>query len=489
MTLEPLANPSLSTGAAALSREQAVQRLDAIAGDLSRLQGLSSEIQQIREGLGVAQPATTRIDLFHSYMFVFVAAFVVTLLITPVMRRLATANGIVDRPSEARKIHRAPVAYLGGVAVYLGILAGVGLSYLAPFLPWEIVGFHVDEPQAVPLAVLGGMTAIMLIGLFDDVLSISPRIKIGGQLLTAAVLAFNDIGVKVAAGMLAPIGHLLGNERLVYGIDLAFPLPFGGTHIQLDLIYWTGTAIIAIFVLGSCNASNLIDGLDGLLSGVTAIAMAGLLVIALTMATMNDGPLDSARLVLVLAILGGCLGFLPHNFNPATIFLGDAGSMLLGFSTAVVILTLGDTGKTHLVVAGLIIYAVPIIDTVLAIVRRKMSGKSISAADDQHLHHQLKRSLGVKKAALALYGIGLAFALLGVAMSMGRGRVTYALALVLASFIGVIAFKAARREKIEQDARRYDARMAEEAAAAAANGASDTRGKRGEPARSEPTPV
>ena len=182
--------------------------------------------------------------------------------------------------------------------------------------------------------------------------------------------------------------------------------------------------------------------------------MTGLLFIALAMAEDRDGPLwpDAARLVLIMAALGACLGFLPHNFNPAVIFLGDCGSMLLGFISIVVILSLGDTGKTPLVVAGLIIYAVPIIDTTLAIIRRKMAGKPLSAADDQHLHHQLKRALGVKGAVLILYAIGSAFALLGVAISMGRGRDVYVIALVFASFIIVTAIKIAHRQRIEREA-------------------------------------
>src|SRR6185369_10438896 len=98
-----------------------------------------------------------------------------------------------------------------------------------------------------------------------------------------------------------------------------------------------------LFVLGACNASNLIDGLDGLLSGVTAIANVGLLIIALGLAAADDGPRDGARIVLGLAVLGACLGFLPHNLNPATIFLGDAGSLLLGYCTIVIVLMLGDT--------------------------------------------------------------------------------------------------------------------------------------------------
>src|SRR5690606_10909599 len=116
--------------------------------------------------------------------------------------------------------------------------------------------------------------------------------------------------------------------------------------IPVDIIYWAGAAIIALFVLGACNASNLIDGLDGLVTGTTAITTAGLLIVALSLAAIDDGPRDGQRIVLCMALLGACLGFLPHNFNPATIFLGDCGSLLLGFATIVVVLTLGDTGKT-----------------------------------------------------------------------------------------------------------------------------------------------
>ncbi|MBL8764158.1 MAG: undecaprenyl/decaprenyl-phosphate alpha-N-acetylglucosaminyl 1-phosphate transferase [Phycisphaerae bacterium] len=402
----------------------------------------------------------SRFNIFQGYIAVLAVAFLITLVSTPLMRRLAVANGIIDRPSEARKVHRIPVAYLGGVAVYLGILGAILLAYTAPF--HHLIDFHpsrhlTENPldNNVPLSVLAGMTVIMLIGLLDDVVGISPRLKIGGQLFAAAVLALDNVGVSLAGGLMKPFGAMIGNVDLVWHIPV--PIPGFPEGIRFDLIYWTGTALIAIFVLGSCNASNLIDGLDGLLSGVTTIVAAGILIIALTLAYRDDGPRDPARIILCLAVMGACLGFLPHNFNPASIFLGDTGSMLLGFSVCALILTLGDTGKTHLVLAGLIIYAIPIIDTTLAIFRRKVSGKRISDADDQHLHHMLKRALGVKGAVFALYGIGIGFAALGVAMSLGGGRLTYALTMIFAAFIGVTAFKIARRNQIEHQAALYDA--------------------------------
>lgn len=399
--------------------------------------------------------AATPLQLFHDYLAVFIVAFLVTVLATPLMRRLAVANGVIDRPSESRKLHRVPVAYLGGVAVFLGVLAGIAFSYAEVLLPESLFKYHISprllDLRPVPISVVLGMTLIMLTGLIDDVVGLVPRLKIGGQLLAAAALAMEDVGTKVAQGALTPIGRLIGNESLIYHLPLpaAFESLIGQASIQFDIVYWVGTAIIAVFVLGACNASNLIDGLDGLLSGVTAIAAAALLIVALMLASADDGPLDGSRIVIALALLGACLGFLPHNFNPATIFLGDSGSLLLGFLTIVLVLSLGDTGKTQLVVAGLVIYSIPIIDTILAIVRRKLAGRAMSSADDQHLHHMLKRALGVKGAVLTLYAIAIAFGALGVWLTFGRVRVVFTVAMVFATFIGVTAVKVARRQAIE----------------------------------------
>jgi UDP-GlcNAc:undecaprenyl-phosphate GlcNAc-1-phosphate transferase len=422
-----------------------------------------------------ADQSITRLDMFHRYIWVLLVAFVVTIFATPIMRRLAVKHGVIDRPSEARKIHKMPIAYLGGVAVFGGILAGIFYSYLGAAYP-ELLDYQgirqmefSAEQEPVPLSVLLGMTIIAVVGLIDDVTGIDPRVKVGGQLIAAAALAMDEVGVKVAAGAVLPIAHAVGIPVTV--------LPSGLETIQftlipglppVDAVYWLGTAVIGFCVVGACNASNLVDGLDGLLSGTTAIAAAGLLVIALTLAVQHDGPRDSQRIVLCMAVLGACLGFLPHNFNPATIFLGDCGSLMLGFCTIVIILSLGDTGKTHLVLAGLVIYAIPLIDTSLAIIRRKMAGKRISDPDSDHLHHIFKRALGVKGAALALYGIGACFATLGILMSLWRQRVVYALLAILVGYIAVIAIKIARRKQIEEQALAFDAKRAEAAVIQAA---------------------
>ncbi len=440
-------------------------RIESLGAEVRALEGRVHELADIA-GLG-AEPVPSRLEIFHGYFAVFVVAFAVTLLATPLMRRLALSHGVIDRPDETRKVHRLPVAYLGGVAVFLGLVASIVYSYAA-FYTGSLMTFHPSEhlgnageltPDAdpsnalVPFSVLLGLFVITLVGLIDDVAGIQPRLKIGGQLVAAAALAYDDVGVRVANGLLSPLGAMFGLTSLRFEVPLPVEIPGLGASIPLDVVYWTGTAIIAIFVLGACNASNLIDGLDGLCTGVHAIAAAGLLVVALTLAMRDDGPRDAQRIVLCLALLGACLGFLPHNFNPASIFLGDTGSMLLGYTSIVIILTLGgEDGYTHMVLAGLVIYAIPIVDTLLAIVRRKLERKSISAADDQHLHHMLRRALGVKGAVLTLYALGIGCAAIGVMMSLWRARVIYAVAIISLSFLVVTAIKAARRRVLEQQA-------------------------------------
>ena len=389
---------------------------------------------------------STPMEIFHTTISVFVVAFLVTLFVTPLMRQLALRNGVVDMPSDSRKMHSTPIAYLGGVAIFIGMMAAIAFTYIEPDLEprIDLIGTHLSayDQMSIPFSIVLGMMLIMLTGLLDDVTQLSPRIKIGGQLIAAAALAMNNIGTTVAAGVLQPIGKLIGNTTLTW----EFAVPFFNTTAHVDLIYWTGVVIIALFVLGACNASNLIDGLDGLCTGVTSIALGALLIIALLMAAADTGHLDGARVTLCLAALGATLGFLPFNYKPANIFLGDAGSMLLGYITIVLILSLGDTGKTHFVVSGLVIYAIPIIDTTLAMVRRRLQHRPMSEADDQHLHHMLQRWLGVHGAVLSLYGLALLFGALGVWLTFGRVRVVMTFALVLASFIGVTAVKLVRRQ-------------------------------------------
>ncbi|MEM9413875.1 MAG: MraY family glycosyltransferase [Planctomycetota bacterium] len=334
-------------------------------------------------------------------------AFLVSLIMTPVMRRLALAGGIVDWPDAKRKAHAKPVAYLGGLAIFLGWLAGVG--YFIWMLAPDIFGAALELPEGVPefprqgfpLSIVLGAVAILLTGLFDDIYGISARVKVGGQLFAAAAIAMEDVGMNLT----------IESFKLIGMADILPP----------SAAYWLGTAAIAGLIIGGCNALNLIDGLDGLASGVTGIAAIGLAAIAVLFIT-TSGYIDAMPrgvipLVICLAMLGGVLGFLPYNFNPASIFMGDTGSLLLGYLTVTAILMFGDCRgwAPMMFSAGIVCFALPITDTALSIVRRKLQGKPIFAPDAMHIHHMFRRSgLSVKQAVFAMYSIAFVFAALGV---------------------------------------------------------------------------
>ncbi len=384
------------------------------------------------------------------FMPVLLAAFLVTLVATPLARAIAIETGVIDRPDEVRKQHKRPIAYLGGTAVFIGLLAGIA------------VGYAVHAPIAfrpVPFSIVLGMVAIMVTGLADDVWGWDPRWKVAGQLVAAAALALTSVGTQAAAGFIA---YFFGTTELGFVV----PLPF--VDVPINLVEWAGTAMIAIFVLGGCNAANLIDGLDGLLSGTVAIAAGGFLLISLLAAMwLTEGDLHAteqllpsrivedegitlagARIVISMALLGAVLGFLPHNWNPATIFLGDAGSLLLGFTCVTLVLMLGDQGQTHLVVAGLIVFGLPIMDTVLAIARRKIQGLPASSPDADHMHHKFKRYLGgVKSAVVGMWCVEAILVVIGVLLALLtltheiRVMVPYIVCIVIFGGTGIVGIR------------------------------------------------
>ena len=386
------------------------------------------------------------IELLNTFVPVFLVAFVTTLLVTPIVRRIAVTSGVIDHPDRVRKEHAYPIAYLGGIAVFFGVLGGIAASY-------TLVRGTGALLQPIPITIAIGMVTITLTGLFDDIWKLYPRLKIAGQLVAAAALAAEDLGTQVAAGLLKPMfgepDHLL--------FHLSLPGSLGLDVLSGHVYYWAGVAILAFLVLGACNAANLIDGLDGLLSGSVAIMAVGFLVISLLMGTVlgaedPDRTFVAARVALSLALLGAVLGFLPYNFNPAVIFLGDAGSLALGYLCITIIHMFSERGQSSLVVAGLIIFAVPILDTMLAIIRRRLAGVSFAAADANHIHHQLKRSLGsVRRAVIVLYSITGFFTIMGVALASMRlltgvrVMVIYAITFVFFAFIAAVAIKTARR--------------------------------------------
>jgi len=211
------------------------------------------------------------------------------------------------------------------------------------------------------------------------------------------------------------------------------------------------SALGAVFIIiATCNATNLLDGLDGLCSGVTGVMSLGYLLLAVFLALNvrvagSDGgsPIDPTRITLSLALLGAVMGFLPFNFNPASIFMGDTGSMFLGYICGVMILLFGQSGITiKWVLAAIIIFGLPMLDTFLAIVRRKLNGKPIFSPDSNHFHHFLiKRGFTVKKAVLISYGIAAVFVSFALMIVVTPTRLAIGIYFVLFGWIIVAAFK------------------------------------------------
>lgn len=398
-----------------------------------------------------AEAELTRLSLGEvssPYVWVFMVAFIVTFALTPLMRFIARRTGVVDLPDSHRKAHPEPVAYLGGVAVLLGWLAGAAMCL--------VVQNHFGElsTSLKTLAMIAlGAGVITIVGVIDDIYGTSPRVKLAGQLFAAAALAGAEVGTKLATGVLVAMGGTLG-------FDPSIIPGFGHEIIYLDPSYWLGAILVTVLLVGGCNAMNLLDGLDGLAAGVTAITAAGLTFIALALAmglyigVPYSEQYDPLRLVVCMALFGAVLGFLPYNFNPANIFLGDAGSMLLGYlciSTILLFAELGNADAMTLVLAGLIVFALPGIDTSLAIIRRLAQRRPLFSPDSHHLHHQLIRAgLSVKQAVLVMYALSLCFAALGCTMIFTRLRFVAVVFMVMFGFVIVTAFKAGHRQRMRQ---------------------------------------
>jgi len=366
------------------------------------------------------------------YVWVFMLAFLVSVVFTPILRQIAIYYEVVDRP-DPRKMHREPVAYLGGVAVFLGWMVGVVVSqFLFP---------HGEQSGAtairMPIWIVLAATLIVLLGLWDDLRSVRPRMKIYAQILAAVIL--------LAAGIGDDITNIFVNN-IATRLDIRIGVPLGP-----DAIWWATKVSSWFFAIGlvvfCCNATNLMDGLDGLASGVTAIIALGYVALAVYIAQfvrVGDPAqinTDAVRIVLALSLLGGVLGFIPHNFNPASIFMGDTGSLFLGFMCATLILMLGEVDGRWLL-ASLVMFSLPVLDTALAFTRRWLKGRSIFAPDKLHFHHQLvARGLSVKQAVLIEYALAVFFVLSGFSLIFIRTRFAVAFYLVLFAFIVVAAFK------------------------------------------------
>jgi UDP-GlcNAc:undecaprenyl-phosphate GlcNAc-1-phosphate transferase len=323
-------------------------------------------------------------EILAKYPFVLMAGFLTTYLLTPVVRRLACSAGILDRP-DARRIHKHPIPRGGGVAVFLGFHIACAAVFLVPWAPFKGL---LDSAWWWSFLILSFL--LLLVGLVDDVWSLKPWLKLGLQVTVAGLAFYFDLRV----------GKVLG----------------------FDLPPWLDLLATVLWFVTFINAFNLIDGIDGLASGIAAIAALGFAGSCLFRHLPGDA-------LIILGFAGACLGFLRYNFAPATIFLGDSGSMFLGFALAAAALGTGAKGAALATLAvPLLSIGVPVFDVALAVWRRTVrhalsrqpvpeQGRSarVFQADLDHVHHRLVRSgLSQRAAASWLFALTLVLVVVGL---------------------------------------------------------------------------
>ncbi len=339
----------------------------------------------------------------HIAMLVVIAA-AVTFALTPVVRAASLHFGLVDQPG-GRKVHTGEISRLGGIAMFAGFCTALAVQYAGEIhFGWRglvaIGGAQVG-------GVIAGLGIIFAVGLLDDIVTLEPGPKLIGQIVAALVVIGSGVRIDF-------IGH-----------------PFGSGLIALGLL---GIPLTLVYIVGFANVINLIDGLDGLAAGVTAIAATTFLVLAM----QSNQPVAA---IFAAALIGACVGFLRYNFNPASIFMGDSGAMFLGFALASIsLLGVMKSVAAIALAVPLLIIGVPIFDTASAIIRRIRHKRPIQEADRGHIHHRLLgRGFDQRQTVLIIYVWSAALAVGGYAVRFAPISIKLVAFVVLA---GLSAFMA-----------------------------------------------
>ncbi|MDD4569891.1 MAG: MraY family glycosyltransferase [Tepidanaerobacteraceae bacterium] len=323
------------------------------------------------------------------YIYGFLVAMVLAYLVTPLVMKLAWKIGAIDMPGEARRVHKKPMPRLGGLAIYIAFITA-GLLTLPLKLP-SVQG------------IFFGATVIVVLGILDDIYDLPAKVKLLVQIMAAVILVV--FGTKV---------NLITN-------------PLGGMFILGKL----AVPATLFWVVGITNTLNFIDGLDGLAAGIAAIA-------AFTMMLVNLS-LEQTNGALVMALLAGAaIGFLPYNFNPAKIFMGDTGAMFLGFVLAAQAIEGAVKSATAIaLIVPILALGLPIFDTAYAILRRFVNGKPLMQADKGHVHHRLLAiGLSQKQAVIYMYAISISLGICSVVLArIGVKEALIALALVISMLL------------------------------------------------------
>lgn len=319
------------------------------------------------------------------YIIVLISTLILSAIATPLVRFLAFKIGAVDNPN-ARRINKVPMPTAGGLAVFIAF----SVSVLC-FLPGIVKHLNTDGVYihyVLPLVVAGGI--IIVTGLIDDMKELKPLPKLSGILIAATIIwlwtdfRFDD-----------------------------FKIPFGGPLIHFPS--WVSFFLTVLWIVAITNAVNLIDGLDGLVSGVSIISLTTMGIVSYFFLHDSNIFLPLTIFILVVSIAG----FLPYNYHPAIIYLGDTGALFIGFMIGVLSLQGLKNSTAVAVVTPMIILGVPITDTVVAIIRRSLSGKKIYEADRMHLHHRLL-SMGLthRGTVLVIYAISFIFSLTSLLLNV-----------------------------------------------------------------------
>ena len=306
--------------------------------------------------------------MLKDFMMAFLA-LIISLLLVPLVGKLAVKIGAVDQPN-ARKVHTRIMPRMGGLAIYISFFL---VLFLSQGLTSELIGLF------------WGGTVLVLVGIVDDMKDIPAKVKLCGQILAACIVV--AFGVRV---------------------DFMTNIFFGG---MFQLSIFSGPFTV-LWIVSIINAVNLIDGLDGLAAGISTIA-------AITMAIVGYASGQYLMASMALILIGATLGFLKYNFHPAKIFMGDTGSMFLGYNLAIfAVMGFAKSFTLLSLVPPLLVLAIPILDTLFAIIRRKMNHKPIFKPDKNHLHHcLLKYGFSHRDTVLIIYAVSAVLALCGLIMT------------------------------------------------------------------------
>lgn len=303
-------------------------------------------------------------------------AFLISFASTPMVISLAHKLNAIDVPKDARRVHKKPTPLIGGLAIFLGFIVSV-ICFAA-----------IDRETS---GILFGCLIIVAVGMIDDITDMKAIIKLLCQIIAAAVVVYSGVRIEHFANPLARWG-------------------IGEPYIVLN--YWVSVAITIFWITGICNAVNLIDGLDGLAVGVSSIA--SICMLAMTLITQNVNVA-----IITAAVAGAGFGFLPYNFNPAKIFMGDTGALFLGFILACI--SVQGFLKLSAVISfaiPILVLGLPIFDTAFAIIRRVLTGRSPMSPDRGHLHHRLlDMGFSQKQTVAILYTLTAVLCLTAVVIS------------------------------------------------------------------------